>query len=257
MVVCLRLPTFAAALEERDDPRLEGRPLLVVEDGPSTPLVYGASSDALRRGVKVGMPLRQAQTLCPPAQPVIAHPARYERARAEFLETLAAFSPRVERYTPTRVGKTPSVPWRALVIQVHPHACGENSMGNVFPAAFSGTPPRVWGKRILLFRLGAVQRYTPTRVGKTVQPVSVMAIRTGTPPRVWGKRRLTALAKRKGRYTPTRVGKTRPVQVITSFSIGTPPRVWGKPSSAGWLVIQSRYTPTRVGKTRIEHEEPD
>ena len=96
-----------------------------------------------------------------------------------------------------------------LIQSVHPHACGENSLPDGF-----------------IFSSG---RFTPTRVGKTLQANKVALKESCSPPRVWGK--LSGLPGRAAlcRFTPTRVGKT----------------------SVRWFafVESRRFTPTRVGKT--------
>ncbi len=96
MILCVRVPAFGPAIEERDNPRLGGVPFVLVETGGSAQVVAGASSVALREGIRVGMTLRQAQTLCRGLQVVAANPARTYRANGEMMEILAAFSPLVE-----------------------------------------------------------------------------------------------------------------------------------------------------------------
>ena len=51
------------------------------------------------------------------------------------------------RYTPTCVGKTRSQSQAITRTQVHPHVCGENVITNFSGYTYTGTPPRVWGKR--------------------------------------------------------------------------------------------------------------
>src|SRR5207237_1260533 len=49
------------------------------------------------------------------------------------------------RFTPTRVGKTPSRHHHCLHPPVHPHACGEDEDWVWQPHPGHGSPPRVWG----------------------------------------------------------------------------------------------------------------
>ncbi len=71
------------------------------------------------------------------------------------------------RFTPTRVGTTRrSIPWR-VSRSVHPHACGDDNKINIFIAPLPGSPPRVWGRRILFAVIMLARRFTPTRVGTT------------------------------------------------------------------------------------------
>ena len=72
------------------------------------------------------------------------------------------------RFTPTRVGKTPSPVFCRRQSQVHPHACGENATYDLNAAAADGSPPRVWGKLGRRSTSRPKRRFTPTRVGKTL-----------------------------------------------------------------------------------------
>ncbi len=153
----------------------------------------------------------------------------------------------------------------------------------------TGSPPRVWGKRLLSLQNLTQARFTPTRVGKTLPgarefagetvhphacgenrlPDVVPGVVVGSPPRVWGKRRCPNRFAGRARFTPTRVGKTRcgydsryrpavhPHACGENGSVaqrpfhlsGSPPRVWGKLSQNAAERIGQRFTPTRVGKT--------
>ena len=81
-----------------------------------------------------------------------------------FKVTLELF---LDRYTPTCVGKTPPLVGILDHATVHPHVCGENEKNAAFERVLIGTPPRVWGKRYLVFVVFLRFRYTPTCVGKT------------------------------------------------------------------------------------------
>ena len=132
------------------------------------------------------------------------------------------------RFTPTRVGKTNRNEYNYVRISVHPHAGGENTLiSRVRPELF-GSPPRGWGKRILLT--------TNYRM-------------CGSPPRGWGKRQRLADREPRRRFTPTRVGKTIPVLPRRTGRGGSPPRGWGKRRRDSTKSGGSRFTPTRVGKT--------
>ena len=132
------------------------------------------------------------------------------------------------RFTPTCVGKSLGINFATGCPTVHPHVCGEitgvvgvidrphgspprvwgNRHGDADVEREYGSPPRVWGNRRQLDRRPAVNRFTPTCVGKsepdspcpsrpTVHPhvcgeiISVTLISAahhGSPPRVWGNR---------------------------------------------------------------------
>jgi len=144
------------------------------------------------------------------------------------------------RFTPTRVGKTAPSRSAATPVQVHPHACGENTSGGMRPADSPGSPPRVWGKPKQWHQQCERLRFTPTRVGKTsgkgsrqikitVHPHACGENRrgrahtgrlNGSPPRVWGKQKTQKLEGRGIRFTPTRVGKTRrPARILLNRQV--------------------------------------
>ena len=70
MILHADLDSFYASVEQRDEPRLRGRPVIV---GPG--VVLAASYEAKAHGVRSGMGGRQARALCPQA---IFVPARFD-----------------------------------------------------------------------------------------------------------------------------------------------------------------------------------
>jgi len=91
-VACVLIPHFWTAVEQRDDPGLIGHPIIVVERGR----VGDVSAEAEAQGVRAGMLLRQAQSLCPTAVRVRADEARYTEASEALRQVLGAFSPIIE-----------------------------------------------------------------------------------------------------------------------------------------------------------------
>ena len=71
------------------------------------------------------------------------------------------------RFTPTRVGNTRRSKWSRKKISVHPHACGEYQPTRMLALMHAGSPPRVWGIRVIIARRAWWKRFTPTRVGNT------------------------------------------------------------------------------------------
>jgi len=95
-IACVIVPYFAAAVERRDDPSLDGAPLviggLLYERGE----VYALSHEAAEMGMKRGMTLRQAQALCPEAIFIPRSETRYSQAFEELLGILEEFIHLVE-----------------------------------------------------------------------------------------------------------------------------------------------------------------
>ena len=70
------------------------------------------------------------------------------------------------RNTPTHVGKA-NVRWATnLIERKHPHAYGEDSPSFAVLALAGETPPRMWGRDVLITDGSGNTRNTPTHVGK-------------------------------------------------------------------------------------------
>ena len=85
------LDAFYASVEQRDDPSLCGRPVIV---GPG--VVLAASYEAKAYGVRTAMGVAQARRLCPGAVVVEARIQAYSEASKAVFEVFADTSPRVE-----------------------------------------------------------------------------------------------------------------------------------------------------------------
>ena len=89
------LDAFFAAVEQRDDPALRGKPVLVggsVRRG----VVAAASYEARRYGVFSAMPMAEALRRCPQAIVVPHRFDRYHQASRQFSAILGDYSPLVE-----------------------------------------------------------------------------------------------------------------------------------------------------------------
>ena len=73
------LDAFYASVEQRDDPSLRGRPVVVAWRGPRS-VVCAASYEARRFGVRSAMPALRAEKLCPQAVFVAPDFTRYREA---------------------------------------------------------------------------------------------------------------------------------------------------------------------------------
>ena len=85
------LDAFYASVEQRDNPRLRGRPVIV---GPG--VVLAASYEAKASGVRTAMGVAQARRLCPGAVVVQARIKAYSDASKAVFEVFADTSPLVE-----------------------------------------------------------------------------------------------------------------------------------------------------------------
>ena len=85
------LDAFFASVEQRDDPRLRGRPVIV-----GGGVVLAASYEAKARGVETAMGGAQARRLCPDAVVVPARFSAYSEASRAVFEVFRDTSPLVE-----------------------------------------------------------------------------------------------------------------------------------------------------------------
>ncbi len=89
------LDAFFAAVEQRDNPALRGKPVLVggsVRRG----VVASCSYEARTYGIKSAMPMAEAMRRCPHAILVQHHMERYADASHAFFQILGDYSPEVE-----------------------------------------------------------------------------------------------------------------------------------------------------------------
>ncbi len=191
--------------------------------------------------------------------------------------------------TPTCVGKTRGSGSGRCCARKHPHVRGEDSLLFGREGRHIETPPRAWGRPVVLNIPTRPTRNTPTCVGKTAPiPESLLidwkhphvrgedSVNGGTnprdketPPRAWGRLPRDQNETGISGNTPTCVGKTRldPRRQVNTwkhphvrgedsdktFKDGsdqeTPPRAWGRLVRAGIRGHQLGNTPTCVGKT--------
>ena len=85
------LDAFYASVEQRDDPRLRGRPVIV-----GAGVVLAASYEAKAYGVRTAMGGRQARLLCPHALVVAPRMAAYTQASRAVFEVFRHTTPLVE-----------------------------------------------------------------------------------------------------------------------------------------------------------------
>ena len=72
------------------------------------------------------------------------------------------------RFTPTRVGKSVRPIPISAPGTVHPHTCGEIQFGGSDFKCANGSPPHVWGNLAAHEQFMRTERFTPTRVGKSI-----------------------------------------------------------------------------------------
>ena len=123
IIVHADMDAFYAAVEQLDDPRLRGRPLLVGSDA-ARGVVLTASYEARSSGAGSAMPMHKARRLCPDALIVPPRFERYQEVSALVMEALGGFSP-LQSATLSRVaarlGATPLQVALAWLLQRSPN----------------------------------------------------------------------------------------------------------------------------------------
>lgn len=89
------LDAFYAAVEQRDDPALRGKPVLV-GGSARRGVVAACSYESRVFGIHSAMPMAEALRRCPHAIVVRHHMERYAAASHEFFQILGDYSPEVE-----------------------------------------------------------------------------------------------------------------------------------------------------------------
>ncbi len=251
-----------AHADQETPPRAWGRPFpgeSKARQGGNTPTCVGKTSRTIARRMSAGK-----------------HPhVRGEDSHTPSLSTIGRETPprawgRLLRFckravcggnTPTCVGKTQTDIRSDGKGRKHPHVRGEDWCHWPTRWPVWETPPRAWGRLVLVAAAAKAFGNTPTCVGKTpLRLVSAPWIKkhphvrgedwtyktdiphqTETPPRAWGRRQHRQLRHRRSRNTPTCVGKTRSSR-RRCLLIGKHPHVRGEDTNK---LLRSPITDTR------------
>lgn len=95
-IVHVDMDAFFAAVEQRDNPRLRGRPVIVGGRPDARGVVSAASYEARRYGVHSAMSAREARSRCPQAVFLPVDMDKYARVSREIHELMLTFTHLVE-----------------------------------------------------------------------------------------------------------------------------------------------------------------
>ncbi len=95
-IVHVDMDAFYASVEQRDQPELRGRPVIVGADPRGRGVVSAASYEARRFGVYSAMPISEAYRRCPQGVYLPVDGAKYSQVSSEIMRLLCEFSPLVE-----------------------------------------------------------------------------------------------------------------------------------------------------------------
>jgi len=99
VIIHVDMDAFFAAIEQRDDPSIAGKPVVVGADpkgGKGRGVVSTCSYEARRFGVHSAQPISQAYRLCPDAVFLPVDGAKYERESQRIRAIFDEFTPQVE-----------------------------------------------------------------------------------------------------------------------------------------------------------------
>jgi DNA polymerase-4 len=99
IVAHVDMDAFFASVEEKLNPRLAGKPLIVGGSKDSRGVVSAANYAARPYGIHAGMPITEAARLCPEAAFIEGDPRKYVHISLQILDTLKDFTPMVEPFS--------------------------------------------------------------------------------------------------------------------------------------------------------------
>src|SRR6059058_738194 len=94
-IIHVDMDAFYASVEQRDDPQLRGKPVIVAWRGQRS-VVCAASYEARRFGVRSAMPAARAERMCPDAVFVPPDFTRYRTVSRQVREILTRHSDVIE-----------------------------------------------------------------------------------------------------------------------------------------------------------------
>lgn len=96
LIMHIDMDAFFAAIEQRDNPQLQGKPVIVGGIPGGRGVVSTCSYEAREYGVHSGMPIAEAVRLCPHGIYLKTHGKKYTYAAIKILEIFHGFTPIVE-----------------------------------------------------------------------------------------------------------------------------------------------------------------
>lgn len=95
-IIHIDMDAFFASVEQRDNPALRGKPVIIGGNPHSRGVVSTCSYEARAYGVRSAMPLRQAYSLCPHGIFLSGSIRKYTQASEQVMDILSGYTPLVE-----------------------------------------------------------------------------------------------------------------------------------------------------------------
>jgi DNA polymerase-4 len=99
IVLHIDMNAFFASVEQQANPRLKGKPIIVGTGIGLRGVVSTSSYEARPYGIRSGMPLREAISLCPNALLIPVDPAKYESVSKKIMDIFFRYTPLVEIFS--------------------------------------------------------------------------------------------------------------------------------------------------------------
>lgn len=99
VILHVDMDAYFASVEQQINPFLRGKPVIVCGNPQTKTVVASASYEAKRQGVRSGMSIPQALSLCPEAVLVPGNPICYAETSRTIFSLLTSFSEEVEIYS--------------------------------------------------------------------------------------------------------------------------------------------------------------
>lgn len=96
LIVCLRVPHFALRVALIDHPERDSDKMILTNPQSGRTVVVDVTTEARNNGIKPGMTVREALTLCPEVITLLPNPAREASISTDILDQLKQMSPLVE-----------------------------------------------------------------------------------------------------------------------------------------------------------------
>ena len=98
VILLADMDAFFASVEQVDNPQWRGRPLALTNGSLGTCIIT-CSYEARARGVRTGMHLDEARSLCPDLIRCSSRPHRYAQMSTQIMQALRRFTPEVEVFS--------------------------------------------------------------------------------------------------------------------------------------------------------------
>lgn len=98
-IIHIDMDAFFASIEQRDNPQLRGKPVIIAGDPSKRGVVSTCSYEARRFGVHSAMPTYRAKQLCPNGIFLPSRMDHYRRVSREMLQILQEVTDRVEPFS--------------------------------------------------------------------------------------------------------------------------------------------------------------